>query len=327
MPYPRDHHRPPALSRRALLGTGGVLGLAAMLAACGAGSPTPTPVPAAIPPPTPLPPQVGPPPATIAPATAARAASANVAATVTRTASVAASGASTPGGNATAVAPTARATSAIGGVTPVVASSPVAPAGDTGLYVADFSRWPREIKGPLFSYPAQTSYDPAEDEYRIGLLDTAVYNYFTLLPDGRRFGDFRLEVALRCLAGGDQAGYGVVVGVQPPVPGTASYEYHSCLLRASGLYSVVAVPTSGIGSALALNTPSPAIAPLPVWNRLIVEVRGGQLAMQVNDTLLGNWPITIPGPGTIGLYSGNSARSSQQIATQAGFKNLRIIPL
>lgn len=324
---PATSRCPPAFSRRALLGAGGACGLLVVLTACGAGAATPTSPPTTAPPPPPPPSQVGPPLATGAP--------------VPGTSTAANPGASpaTPRvANATMTA-MPRATSVMAtGTTPRAASASVvgsttvttptgASAGVTGSYVADFGRWPRQIKAPPFPFPVQTSYDPAGDEYRIGLLDTAVYNYFAFLPEERRFGDFRLEVALRCLEGGDQAGYGVVVGAQPPVPGAASYEYHSCLLRASGVYSVVAVPTSGIGTALALNAPSPAVTPAPAWNRLMVEVRGGQLTMTVNDVPLGSWPVAIPAPGSIGLYAGNSARSSQPIATQAGFVGLRVTPL
>jgi hypothetical protein len=324
---PATSRRAPAFSRRALLGAGGACGLLVVLTACGAGATTPTPSPTTAPPPTPPPSQIGPPLATGIPVPGTSTAASPGASLATPRVANATMTAMPRATSAMATGTTPRAASAsvVGGTT--VTTPTGAPAGVTGSYVADFARWPRQIKAPPFPFPVRTSYDPAGDEYRIGLLDTAVYNYFAFLPEERRFGDFRLEVALRCLEGGDRASYGVVVGAQPPVPGAASYEYHGCLLRAGGLYTVLAVPTSGKATSLAPNTPTPAVAPAPEWNRLVVEVRQGQLTLAANDLPLGSWPVTIPGLGAIGLYAGNSNLSSQQIATQAGFTKLRITPL
>jgi hypothetical protein len=228
-----------------------------------------------------------------------------------------------------AITPTATATPTT--VLPPTATLPpptatiVAPTATSAApaYMADFATWFSGSESAPF--PFRAGFDPASGEYRLALTDARRgYVYFRSAPDERTFGDFRLDIDARRVAGPDNGVYGVVFRIQPPVAGATTFERYNFTVTPEGFYSLNLIKTDGTATIVAPRTASPAINKGDGVNQLTVIARGTQLTLAINGQTIGTFSGPVIGPGGVGVYVGNPPNSTAPAGMEAGFSNLRI---
>ena len=232
--------------------------------------------------------------------------------------------ATTPPNTATPLPPTATAASPTSTVTPPTATSaatttaPAAPA-----YAADFASWFSGTEsGP---FPFRASFDPTSGEYRLVLSDARRgYVYYRPSPDGRTFGDFRLDIDARRIAGPDNGVYGVVFRIQPPVAGAPTFERYNFTITPDGFYSLTLIKADGAATAIAPRAASSAVRKGDAANHLTIIARGDQLTLAINDQAIGTFSGPVVDPGGLGVYVGNPPNSTSPVGMEAGFSNLRV---
>jgi hypothetical protein len=190
-------------------------------------------------------------------------------------------------------------------------------------YMADFATWFSGSESAPF--PFRAGFDPASGEYRLALTDARRgYVYFRSAPDERTFGDFRLDIDARRVAGPDNGVYGVVFRIQPPVAGATTFERYNFTVTPEGFYSLNLIKTDGTATIVAPRTASPAINKGDGVNQLTVIARGTQLTLAINGQTIGTFSGPVIGPGGVGVYVGNPPNSTAPAGMEAGFSNLRI---
>lgn len=203
-------------------------------------------------------------------------------------------------------------------VATAAASTPVAP-----IYTADFATWFSGTESAPF--PFRAGFESASGEYRLALTDARRgYVYYRSVPDGRTFGDFRLDIDARRVAGPDNGVYGVVFRIQPPVAGASTFERYNFTVTPEGFYSLNLIKTDGTATIVAPRAASPAINKEDAVNRLTVIARGTQITLAINGQTIGTFSGPVAGPGGVGVYVGNPPNSAAPVGMEAGFSNLRI---
>lgn len=190
-------------------------------------------------------------------------------------------------------------------------------------YTADFAAWFSGTESTPF--PFRAGFDLASGEYRLALTDARRgYVYYRPSPDGRTFGDFRLDIDVRRVAGPDNGVYGVVFRIQSPLAGAATFERYNFTITPDGFYSLALIKTDGTATVIAPRAASSAIKQGNALNHLTVIATGNQLTLSINGEALGTFNGPVAGPGGVGVYVGNPPNSASAIGIEAGFSNLHI---
>lgn len=295
----RDHNRP-----RGTIGIGALLCLTLGMTACG--TPTGTAVAALVPP-------TATPTATATPAPTATATPIPPTATATAlpTATPTARPIPTPTRAATATtAPLPRPT------TPAASTAPV------GGYRTNWRTW---VTGEDTTNKLRRTYDAAQDEYRVAVLDEG-QEWSLYAPESQKFQDFVLEVEGRRVAGPDGSGYGLVFRRQPR-QGDGQSERYIFYVTAQGrftLYQVTADNKSRVLRPLdAAGAGVIKVGDEP--NRLRVTARGGQIELAINGTsVFTTTNAAITQAGEIGIFAKSPDGTT---ATEVAFKDLQLRPV
>lgn len=172
------------------------------------------------------------------------------------------------------------------GVTPVPTGVPSPVSGSA----ADLSSW------EIVTVPglARTYYDAATAEFHIQLLQNKSSRAF-YAPDGAMVTDFKLAVDARRASGPDTSGYGIMFRRQPGVG------YYYFYVWVDGNFSLALVREDGSQEVIQAPRQSDYISLGDSTNRLGLEVQGSRVTIAINDTPIGTYPLTVTGPGQIGL--------------------------
>lgn len=190
-------------------------------------------------------------------------------------------------------------------------------------YVADFTTWFSGIESAPF--PFRAGFDATSGEYRLALTDAQRgYVYYRPSPDGRTFGDFRLDIDARRVAGPDNGVIGIVFRIQQPIAGATTFERYNFTITPEGFYSLTMIKTDGTATIIAPRTVSQAIRKGDALNHLTVIAKGSQLTLAINDETVGTFSGQVVAPGGVGVYVGNPPNSSAPAGMEAGFSNLLI---
>ena len=190
-------------------------------------------------------------------------------------------------------------------------------------YLADFTTWFRGIESAPF--PFRADFDSTSGEYRLALTDARRgYVYYRAAPDGRTFGDFRLDITARRVAGPSNGVYGVVFRIQQPVAGATTFARYNFTITPDGFYSLTLIRTDGTAAIIAPRTASPTIKTGDLANRLTVIARGTQLTLAINDDIVGTFDGPVVDAGGVGVYVGNPPNSTAPDGMGAGFSELRL---
>lgn len=229
-----------------------------------------------------------------------------------------------PPSTAAPLPPTATAFPPTNTISPPTATLAISTATPAALsYLADFSTWFSGTESA--SFPFRAGFDPASGEYRLALTDARRgYVYYRPAPDGRTFGDFRLDINARRIAGPDNGVYGVVFRIQQPVAGATTFERYNFTVTPDGFYSLTLIKTDGSATIIAPRTASPTIKKGDATNHLTVIAKGNQITLAINDETVGTFSGPVVGPGVTGVYVGNPPNSVAADGMEAGFSNLRI---
>ena len=223
--------------------------------------------------------------------------------------------------------PSTATTSLLTAITPpptatgAVTTATITPAALT--YFADFTAWFSGTEAAPFPFRAVV--DTASGEYRLALTDAQRgYVYYRSAPDGRTFGDFRLDIDARRITGPDNGIYGVVFRIQPPIAGAATFERYNFTVTSEGFYSLTLIKPDGTATVIAPRMTSSAIRKGDTVNRLTVIAKGTQITLAINGETIGAFSGPVAGPGGIGVYVGNPPNSASPYGMEAGFSNLHV---
>lgn len=187
--------------------------------------------------------------------------------------------------------------------TPAVSASP--PSASNVLYVADFRTWFTGEEGG--QYPLRASVDPTTGEYRLALTNSqgGYVNYRTA-PEDHTFKDFKLDVDLRRVAGSDRGFYGVVLRVQPALPGARTIERYLVTISADGFLTFNHIAADGTVIRVAPRTEIPEIAKGNGPNHLTIVCKGEVFTVSVNGKVLGPFRGPLATGGAVGVYLGTT---------------------
>lgn len=294
---PRNHIR-----SRSTIGIGALLCLTLGMTACG--TPTGTAVAALIPP-------TATPTATATPAPTATATP--IPPTATATAVPTATSTASP-----ILTPTRAATAT---VVPIPRATTPAAATPVGGYRANWRTW---VTGEDSTLKLRRTYEAANDEYRIAVLDEG-QEWSLYAPEAQKFQDFVLEVEGRRVAGPDNVGYGLVFRRQPK-QGDGQSERYIFYVTAQGRFTFYQVTADNKSRVLRpLDAAGAGVIKVgDEPNRLRVTARGGQLELAINGTsVFTTTNAAITQAGEIGIF----AKSPDgDFTTEVALKDLQLRP-
>jgi len=201
-------------------------------------------------------------------------------------------------------------------------TTPAAVATPAGTYTAIWQNWQQ---GEDASNKLRYSYDTAQNEYHVQVLDKdQEWSFYA--PEGQKYKDFTLEVEARRISGDDSVGYGLVFRRQPRQGDKASERY-IFYVTPQGRFSLFQITPENTSRTLrTLDAPGQAgvINVGDAANRLQVTSRNNQIVLGINGTTvytLNN--ATITQAGEIGIF----AKTPEGVpAAEFAFKGLQLKP-
>ncbi|HEX5502245.1 MAG TPA: family 16 glycoside hydrolase [Thermomicrobiales bacterium] len=146
-----------------------------------------------------------------------------------------------------------------------------------------------------------------------------LYTWFA--PAEYVFGDFRLEVDARKVAGPASLAYGVVFRAQPRAAGPPK-AFYLFTITDEQVVTLNLTHEQGPATVLAGRPRSAAIAQGGLTNHLTVTCAGNRITPSVNGQMVGTYSGALVTPGLIGLQIGAPPGIAAPDGLTAAFSNL-----